>query len=66
MNVLEMPHHHCDFLSFSLMPFANDIQLPYVSFYTETYFIQHQAIAVSYIQRCIISTSLRGPPAQLS
>jgi len=60
--VIENKHHHCAFLSLTLTTFANDNCLPVILFSSQEYFIQHAAISTHFVQQCIVSVSLRGPP----
>lgn len=60
--VIEKKHHHCAYLSLTLTSFINDYQLPFVAFIAPQFFTKHPAIAIRYVQRCIVSVSLRGPP----
>lgn len=59
----EKPHHHCSFLNFNLMPFAEGFHVPYISFSNTSHYTSHTILPISYcIQTCFIVLSLRGPP----
>ncbi|XZF16427.1 hypothetical protein ACTHGU_09820 [Chitinophagaceae bacterium MMS25-I14] len=58
----ENKHHHCDFLSFQLLPFDNDIYIPHFYYIPAEYCSTHAALVLSFVQRSIVRTSLRGPP----
>ncbi|PZF74419.1 hypothetical protein DN068_02235 [Taibaiella soli] len=58
----ENKHHHCDFLSFQLMPFDGAIHIPRISFIAPVFITQQDAVQVHFVQRKIVRTSLRGPP----
>jgi hypothetical protein len=60
---IEKQHHHCQFLGFSFAPFVKDHQSAFLRFSTFSYFIKHEALSVHFVQRAIVSLSLRGPPA---
>jgi hypothetical protein len=62
---IENKHHHCAYLSLTITPFINDYQMLYVRFLPPSYLVMPEAVGVNYVQRCIIATSLRGPPAVL-
>jgi hypothetical protein len=59
----ESEHHHCDFLNYSLPEFDNDISFPFVAFAEREAYTEYQLHKVRFVQREIIQTSLRGPPA---
>jgi hypothetical protein len=59
----ESEHHHCEFLSYSLPAFDNDISLPSIIYAGQTMEAEYQSAAVRFVQREVIQTSLRGPPA---
>lgn len=61
----EGEHHHCDFLSYSLPAFDNDISFPYVAVVEQSYYREYTETEVRFVQRDIVQTSLRGPPARL-
>ena len=61
--VIEKKHHHCAYLSLTLESFINDYQLPFIAFVVSPHFYTcDAAIVVHYMQRSIVSVSLRGPP----
>lgn len=60
---IEKEHHHCQFLGFTLDAFANDISLPFVSLANSRFIVISNTLEVATVQRQIIATSLRGPPA---
>lgn len=62
----ENEHHHCDFLSFALPFFDNDIFIPGLDFIEEKYFSFYAALNSSPIQRAEKHTALRGPPVLFS
>ena len=59
----ESEHHHCDFLNYSLPDFDNDIGFPFITFADQESFTEFQLHKVQFVQREIIQTTLRGPPA---
>jgi hypothetical protein len=59
----ESEHHHCDFLDQVLPSFDNDIAVPYIAFIEQGSYTEYQLHKVQFVQRAIIQTSLRGPPA---
>lgn len=61
--VIEKKHHHCAFLSLTLDSFINDYSLPCVVSKCPEYFITYNQPAVYVVERYVIATALRGPPA---
>jgi hypothetical protein len=58
----ESEHHHCDFLSYSLPAFDNDISFPFIAFFEQATCSGYIMGDVQFVQRAIVHTSLRGPP----
>ncbi|WP_276133990.1 hypothetical protein [Polluticoccus soli] len=61
--VIEDQHHHCSFLSFTLAPFVNDVQVFYFSGDKEAFPKQVAAAVQHLTSREVITSLLRGPPA---
>jgi hypothetical protein len=61
--VIEDQHHHCSFLSFTLAPFVNDVQV--FHFVTEkASFPRQTADPIQHLaSREVIAALLRGPPS---
>lgn len=58
----EKEHHHCDFLAFTLPPYANDAQSFFIAQRVYDY-PQHTAVGVTHlIPRSLPASSMRGPP----
>jgi hypothetical protein len=60
--VIDNKHHHCVFLGFNLMPFAEGYQQPIIHFTKQSFQIQHFAVTTVFIPRNTAALSLRGPP----
>lgn len=61
----ENEHHHCDFLHYSLPAFENDISYPYVQVLSTIVYKEYRLTDIQLVQREILQTSLRGPPAPI-
>lgn len=59
----ESEHHHCDFLSFALPPFVNDVSTFHLKPYTEYDAKVSAEPVVHLVPRTVASSLLRGPPA---
>lgn len=59
----ENEHHHCDFLSFTLPPFAHDAITYIITERNPVYPIHGSAIAVHLTFQSAPATRQRGPPA---
>lgn len=62
----ESEHHHCGFLNYSLPAFDNDISFPFIVFVEQASYPQYEVKEVRFVQRDVIQTSLRGPPATIA
>jgi hypothetical protein len=61
---IDRQHHHCQFLGFVLDHFTPHMPLPFRNVpVVEHFTIVKPLFAERFIQRCIVATSLRGPPS---
>ena len=61
--VIDKVHHHCSFLSFNLMPFAEGFQQPLLRLIKQSFQIQHATAVAVFVPYSTATLSLRGPPA---
>jgi hypothetical protein len=59
----ESEHHHCEFPNYALPDFNNDISYPFVAIIAQAAHAEYQTHDIQFVQREIIQTALRGPPA---
>lgn len=59
----EGEHHHCDFLSYDLPAFDNDIRLPYLPVVATRYYRAYATAEVRITHGDVVQVSSRGPPA---
>jgi hypothetical protein len=55
-------HHHCAFLSFNLLPFADGFQQPALFFLKQNFQTFHTVVLAVFIPGSSTALSLRGPP----
>jgi hypothetical protein len=59
----ESEHHHCEFPNYSIPDLHSEISFPYIVLVERPQHQQYQTHDVQFVQREIIQTALRGPPA---
>lgn len=65
--VADVAHHHCSFLDFHLMPFAEPQQWPFIAFAGCADYLSYATVVATRIHaEEVRHISLRGPPARWS
>lgn len=59
---VEQEHHHCKFLTYSVTPYINDVQVVDIPTPTSAFYIAYGSAVSSLTHRTVSEPQQRGPP----